>query len=87
MVTKSLQELVREIEETLHAGGPIKHDDRDLLEQLRRDLRAVLDAQPSPGPHSLRDQLRVAIGRLQAEHPRLSALLSSTFDALSDLGV
>ena len=87
MSTKSLQELLREIEDVLRAGGPIKLDDRELLEQLRRDLHAVLDARPISGPRSVRDQLSEAMGRLQAEHPRLSGLLSATFDALSDLGV
>ena len=87
MSSKSLQTLVHEIEETLRAGGPIKQDDRDLLMQLKRDLNAVLDAQPMTGTSPLRDRLSDAVNRLQADHPRLSSLLSATFDALSDLGV
>jgi hypothetical protein len=87
MPTKPLQELLLELDETLRSGGTIKDEDRELLEQLHVDLTAVLGPEPTPEPHTLRDHISDAIDRVQAEHPRLSSLLSATLDALSDLGL
>jgi hypothetical protein len=87
MPTKPLQELLLELDETLRSGGTINDEDRELLEQLHEDLNAVLGPEPAPEPHTLREHISDAIVRVQAEHPRLSNLLSATLDALSDLGL
>jgi hypothetical protein len=89
MPDKRLQELVVELDKTLRAGGAISAEDRALLERVHRELEITLASRPSSPepPASLRGNLRTALERVQAEHPRLSGLLSATLDALSDLGV
>ncbi|HKP58400.1 MAG TPA: DUF4404 family protein [Polyangiales bacterium] len=88
MPDKRLHELVVELDQTLRAGGAISAEDRALLERVHRELEATLARPSSPQPPpTLRGNLRTALERVQAEHPRLSGLLSATLDALSDLGV
>jgi hypothetical protein len=88
MPDKRLQELVVELDKTLRAGGAISAEDRELLERVHRELEVTLARPSSPEPPAtLRGNLRTALERVQAEHPRLSGLLSATLDALSDLGV
>jgi Domain of unknown function (DUF4404) len=89
MPDKRLHELVVELDKTLRAGGTISAEDRALLERVHRDLEITLASRPSAPepPATLRGNLRTALERMQAEHPRLSGMLSVTLDALSDLGV
>lgn len=89
MADKRLQELVVELDKTLRAGGAISDEDRALLERVHRELEVTLAGRPSEPtpPPTLQGNLRAALERVQAEHPRLSSLLSATLDALSDLGV
>lgn len=88
MPDKRLHELAVELDQTLRAGGTISDEDRDLLERVHRELEITLARPSAPEPPpTLRGNLRTALERVQAEHPRLSGLLSATLDALSDLGV
>jgi hypothetical protein len=55
---------------------------------VHADLKAAVSEYPSVvPPHPLGERVREAVDRLQAEHPRLSGLLTAALDALSDLGV
>jgi hypothetical protein len=88
MPAKTVHELLIELESTLRAGEPIRDEDRALLARLHADLQAALAAKPAAlPPHTLRENVREALGRVQADHPNLSNLLRATLDALSDLGV
>jgi len=97
MPARSLQELLSELEATLNSGS-VSQQDRILLERVQADLTAAHKTQPATAqttqtaqttaiPHTLPDNLREAIDRLQVEHPKLSSVLSNALNALSDLGV
>lgn len=89
MTERPLRELLSELEQTLRSGTPITPEDRALLSRVRADCEAALAPQPSAAgaPPTLRGNIRDALDRMQAEHPKLSSLLSRTLDTLSDLGV
>ena len=87
-MTKPLQELLAELDAALRAGSTIDPEDRALLERVHSELElALATPRSSATPHTLRESLRDALDRLQAEHPQLSGLLSRTLDTLSDLGI
>ncbi|HKU40592.1 MAG TPA: DUF4404 family protein [Polyangiales bacterium] len=88
MPDKTLQDLLVELDRTLRSGGAISAEDRALLERVHGEVQTTLARASSPEPPTtLVDNLRHAIDRMQADHPRLSGLLSATLDALSDVGV
>ena len=91
MTQRPLHDLLAELESTLRSGGHISPEDRALLERVHVDLEVALASQPPAAgpaePHSLRDNIRAALDRMSAKHPKLSSLLSRTLDTLSDLGV
>jgi len=88
MADRTLRELMTELDATLRSGRELSAEDRALLEQIQTELGVALAARPSsPPPPRLRQSVGDALQRLQIEHPRLSSLLSSALDTLSDLGV
>jgi hypothetical protein len=88
MPAQSIHELLAELESTLRSGRNLSEAERARLMQVHADLKAAVSEYPSTvPPHPLGERVRDAIDRLQAEHPRLSSLLTAALDALSDLGV
>lgn len=88
MTDKHLKELASEIGVSLK-GDAVTDRDRAVLEQVHAELQTVL-AEPAPlakPPLGLRDKLKQAIEQLEGEHPRLTSLLSSSLDLLSDVGI
>jgi hypothetical protein len=87
MTDKHLKELAGEIGVSLQSPA-VNERDRAVLEQVHTELQAVL-AEPAPAkpPLGLRDKLKQAIEQLEGEHPRLTSLLSTSLDALSDVGI
>jgi Domain of unknown function (DUF4404) len=88
MPAQSIHELLDELESTLRMPGNLSQAERARLTQVHADLKAAVSEYPSVAPpHPLGERVREAVDRLQAEHPRLSGLLTAALDALSDLGV
>jgi hypothetical protein len=87
MADQKLRELMNELDATLRSGRPISAEDRALLERAHAEVEVALAAKPAAPTPRLRQSVGDALQRLQIEHPRLSSLLSSALDALSDVGV
>jgi hypothetical protein len=87
MTDERLKDLAHEIEDSLRSPA-VPERDRALLEDVHAELKTALSSLPqSVQTGSLRSKLRVAIERLEGEHPHLTSLLSKALDALSDIGV
>jgi hypothetical protein len=91
MTTKTLHDLLTELDTTLRNTPQLSAEDRALLAHVQAELtrrdstsNAVANVKTAPAlPSNTRD----VVTRLQAEHPRLASLFAATLDALSDLGV
>ena len=86
---KHLEELAHEIKASLQ-GGAVAEKDRALLEQVHGELQSALGASAkvaAPQHHGLRDKLAQAIEELESDHPRLTSLLSTSLDLLSDVAI
>jgi broad specificity phosphatase PhoE len=82
----SLRQLLDEVDSTLQ--GKVSDADRNTLQQTRADLDKALSTPPKPeATPDLRERLQAALERLEGEHPNLTALISNTLDALSDVGL
>ncbi|HEY6196612.1 MAG TPA: DUF4404 family protein [Candidatus Eisenbacteria bacterium] len=85
-----LRSLIQQLHGALAGATSINEEDREQLEQLSAELRALL-AQPGAGSHpghrSLRDRLLAAITRFEVSHPELAATMELASKRLGDMGI
>jgi predicted component of type VI protein secretion system len=60
---------------------------RDLLEDVRRDIEAVLERSDEGGRQGLRERLESAVRHFEASHPVLTATMGRVIDQLANLGI
>ena len=90
MPDQKLRVVVDEIRGQLAGADGLSPTARRSLEELVRDLEALIDSPPGTatvGSESLRDRLTGAVRRLEASHPVLSTTLGNVIDALAFFGL
>lgn len=90
MTDKSLQELLKQVHDTLENAGSISEADRELLRDLSSDIQARLErpgAESEEGPHPLIGRLRAAVARFEVSHPDLTATMARAAKTLGDMGI
>ena len=85
--TRQLHEAVSALVERLRSEEE-EDVDRALpeLERLHRQLESLL-AQEAPPPSLLTKQLRAAVDRFEARHPRTALMVGRIADSLSEMGL
>jgi Domain of unknown function (DUF4404) len=81
-----LHKLLTELHAELLAARSVDPEDRELLQHLAADIRAVVEAGPA-APAATRGDLRrrlgEAVGRFEASHPELAKALATAIDTLA----
>jgi Domain of unknown function (DUF4404) len=86
MKPRHLHELLTELHGELLKAQTVSPKDRELLQHLAQDIRAVVEAEPTgpPGiPHPLRQRLAEGVKAFEASHPQLSKTLANAIDTLA----
>lgn len=85
-----LSHLVQQLHRALEDRPSITARDRELLERLSAELRALL-AKPDAATRSshlgIRDQLLAAVTRFEVSHPDLAATMELASKKLADMGI
>ena len=82
-LARRLAELQAELERTQSVDPRA----RELLEQVRRNIEAVLERSDEAGHGSLRARLEAAIEHFETSHPVLTATMGRVMDQLANLGI
>jgi hypothetical protein len=80
---QSLQRLQTEISEL----KSISSAERKELESILRNIRQTLDSDENVDSSNLQESLNSAIARLEAAHPRLTAVLNDIMVTLGNMGI
>ena len=80
---QSLQRLETEIEDLKSISGTEKQE----LEEIISNIRQTLNQDEEAGGTDLQESLNSAIVRLEASHPRLTAVLNDIMVTLSNMGI
>lgn len=87
MDQRRLHELLTALHDELVAAGPVDAKNRDLLQHLARDIRAIVDTGPggamSERYRGLSGRLREAATAFEASHPRLTTAMEKVIDTLA----
>jgi hypothetical protein len=90
MSEESLKHLVQELDVQIGKAKSLSSGDRDLLENLRRDIDKVL-AQPGKrtglADRDVLGDLRNATERFESSHPDVSAAMAQILDVFTKLGI
>ena len=80
-----LEALHTELKQTKTVEG----DERQLLQTLAEDIRALLTRTEEPDDQyqGLGDRLRDAVAKLEARHPSVTLAMRQVIDSLSFLGI
>lgn len=82
-LNQSLQRLEAEIKDLKSVSGAEKKE----LEGIIRNIRQALDQDEAASETDLQEKLNSAIVRLEASHPRLTAVLNDIMVTLSNMGI
>jgi hypothetical protein len=80
---QSLHRLQTEIAELKSISGT----ERKELELILRNIRQTLDSDENTDNSNLQESLNSAIMRLEASHPRLTAVLNDIMISLGNMGI
>lgn len=80
---QSLERLQAEIEDLRSISGTEKKE----LEAIIRNISQALEDDREAGGTDLQEKLNSAIVRLEASHPRLTAVLNDIMVTLSNMGI
>jgi hypothetical protein len=87
MKHRHLHKLLTELHGELLKAQTVGPKDRELLQHLAEDIRAVVEAEPTTGPsgpyHPLRQRLAEGVKAFEASHPQLSKTLANAIDTLA----
>lgn len=95
MDRRDLHATLEKLHADLHDARELDPGERDLLVELMRDIRRVLDAPADPevnageaeGAQGLRDRLDTSLLDLQESHPQLVESVRHVVDYLSAMGI
>jgi hypothetical protein len=80
-LTRRLEELQAELART----RSVDDASRELLEDVRRDIEAMLEREDEP--QSLRERLEAAIRHFETSHPVLTETMGRVMDQLANMGI
>jgi hypothetical protein len=84
MDQRHLHKMLLELHTELLAARSVDPRSLDLLQRLAEDIRAIVEAKPSPAsPSHLRERLTQAVAAVEASHPQLSKTLANMIDTLA----
>jgi hypothetical protein len=86
----AISELLNELHARLKGANAITEKDRELLNQLSVDIRALLahsDEPTAANPHSVIDRLQDSIARFEVSHPELTDVMAQVSKTLADMGI
>ena len=90
MKNPAMSNLLKQLHAALNDATSINQKDRELLEQISADIRALL-AQPETGARArhepIVERLRTAVTRFEVSHPDLTATMSQVSRTLADMGI
>jgi predicted component of type VI protein secretion system len=88
MKSKGLDQLLERTRKAIQETGSLDDQGRELLEELDRDIHALL-GRSSEELHAstIQGRLREAIAHFEVSHPTLTALLSELSTILSNAGI
>ena len=78
-----LHKLLTDLHGELLAARSVSPKDRDLLQHLAEDIRALVEAEPAGGHQQLRQRLAEGVRAFEASHPELSKTLANVIDTLA----
>ncbi|MCK6370597.1 MAG: DUF4404 family protein [Gammaproteobacteria bacterium] len=87
MGTTRLRELLEELHRELAGARSVDAESRRMLEQALQDILVVTGEPAGEVPEGAAAQLREATLRIEAEHPRLAAVIGQLTDTLAKLGI
>jgi len=90
MNDKPIKDLIGQIHGALKGSSAVSNQDRELLEQLSAELRALLSEPGEAGRarhQNIVDRLLAGINRFEASHPDLTATMTQVSKALADMGI
>jgi hypothetical protein len=92
MIDQSIHSLASKLDRELQGGRSLDPSDRELLEQLRRDIQSILDGPDSSVAlkrldEGFLDRLREATNRFETSHPALTATMAQVTSTLSNMGI
>ena len=90
MDRQQLLDRLRELHDELQSPTAIDAEERELLQDLAKDIEALLDdkeERQTLGSASLTSRLQEAALRLEASHPRATGLIGEVVDMLVKLGI
>ena len=90
MKEESLTDLVKELDKQIGKAKSLSPVDRELLDNLRRDIDQLLvhsRKSASGADHEILGDLRNATERFESSHPNLSAAMAQIVDLLTKLGI
>jgi hypothetical protein len=86
-MNQRLHKLLTDLHGELLAARSVGPKDRDLLQHLAEDIRAIVEAGPVAHPtttyHPLRQRLAEGVKAFEASHPQLSKTLANVIDTLA----
>jgi len=86
-MNQRLHKLLTDLHGELLAARSVGPKDRDLLQHLAEDIRAIVEAGPAAHPattyHPLRQRLAEGVAAFEASHPQLSKTLANVIDTLA----
>ena len=90
MDKQEFRELLQRLHSKLQDLGSADESERELLQQLNRDIQALLEHKEDYERHhydSLSTRLRETIEKIEASHPNLTLLMGQVADALAQIGI
>ncbi|MDW8326536.1 MAG: DUF4404 family protein [Anaerolineales bacterium] len=87
MSDSRLHALLEELREELHRTPALEAGERELLNQLVRDIQTQLATEARDRDRSVLRRLDDAIKQFEVSHPTLTRALSQLFNSLSQGGV
>ena len=83
MSGEQLDQTLQRLHEELSRGPEIGPDERELLNEIARDIRELT----GPPPEGIVDRLREATAQFEESHPRIAAIVGRLSDTLSSMGI
>lgn len=90
--TRKLQATLAELHEALAAAGNLDAESRAQLQAIAQEIQGALTdsasaARVMPPASGLSERLRTEALRVEAEHPRVAAVVGRLLDTLASLGI
>lgn len=87
MDKQTLRRQLEELHVELQQTETLDATEREMLQNLARDVQEVLSSDRAPHYESLGERLRAAIAQVEASHPRATMLMRQVIDQLAYMGI